>query len=122
MASEISITQRLTATKGSISRTRTRTFNADWATADYTGQVQNIATSAAGTALSLSGIAAGGWAYFTNLDATNYVEIGVQVAGTFYPVATILKGESAQFRISALTLYARANTAAVDLEYEALNP
>jgi hypothetical protein len=122
MASEIAVNQRITATKGSITRTRNRSFNADWATATYAGTVQSIAAGGtAGVALAFTGVTTGGWAYFINNDTANYVEIGVQVAGTFYPLIKLLAGEMALLRLAVLTVYARANTSAVLLEYEALN-
>jgi hypothetical protein len=122
MASEIAVNQRITATKGSITRTRNRSFNADWTTATYAGTVQSIPTTAAGTALAFTGVTTGGWAYFINNDATNYVEIGVQTGGTtFLPLVKLLPGEMALLRLAVLTVFARANTAAVLLEYEALN-
>ena len=122
MANEITFNYRMTATKGSITRTRNRSFNADWNTAKYDGKVQNIAAGGtAGVALTFAALTTGGLGYFTNLDTTNFVEIGLQVAGTFYPFAKLKAGESYPFRLAVLTLYARANTAAVDLEYEALN-
>lgn len=123
MASEIACTFRVAATKGSLTRGRNRSFNADWTTAHSTALVQTVPTTAAGTALSaLTGITAGGWGWFTNLDAVNYIEIGVQTGGTtFLPVMKLKPGEMVPFRLAVLTLFARANTASVDLEYEALN-
>jgi hypothetical protein len=79
--------------------------------------VQSIPTTAAGTALVIAaGVSTVGWAYFRNTDATNYVEIGVQVAGTFYPVIKLKATEFGCCRLAVSTLYARANTAAVNLD------
>lgn len=121
MANEISITANLTATKGSASISRSRTFSANWNTARKDSLTQAIGTTA--EALSIGGdIATPAWCHMTNLDPTNYVEIGRDVAATFYPVIRLNAGESAVFRLAAgVTFYARANTAAVDLEWNVLN-
>lgn len=54
----------------------------------------------------------------TNLDPTNFVEYGVQVAGTFYPVGELQPGETYVVRLSRNlgTLYLRANTASVEVQ------
>lgn len=63
-----------------------------------------------------------GWAYFRNRDATNYVEIGVDVAATFYPVIRLNTGESCAVRLTqGVDIYAQANTAAVILQREILD-
>jgi len=75
---------------------------------------QNVGTSE--EALEVGDIGTLGWAFFINHDATNYVEIssgsGVQA------LIRVEAGEIAgPFRLSqGATLYATANTAAVDLE------
>jgi hypothetical protein len=61
-----------------------------------------------------------GYAYLRNLDSTNYVEIGRDVAATFYPVLKLKPGEVALVRFSNVALYAKANTAAVKLQYDVL--
>ena len=101
--------------------------------------VQVVPTTAGGTVLDLGGVvpAEAGWAMFTNLDATNYVQVGIQVAGNFYSFLTILAGEqSGPIRLGSLTiplavppiptvaaptLYALANTASVSLFYVVYN-
>lgn len=123
MANEISVNVTLSATKGSISLNRPLSKSVDWTLARNSAAVQNIPTTAAGTALTINAsVTTNGWGYFNNLDATNYVEIGIQQAGTFYPLARCKAGEPAMFRVAAgVTPYARANTAAVDLEFNILN-
>ena len=56
-----------------------------------------------------------GWAFFRNLDATNFVEIGLDIAATFYPLIKLKAGEAAAFRLSNVDIYAQADTGAVDL-------
>lgn len=121
MANEISITQNISATKGNQTYSRSRSYRADWTTARMDGQTQSIGTTHEALTVSAD-VATNGMGYFTNLDATNYVEIGRDVTGTFYPVAKLKPGESAEFRVAAgVTLYAKANTAACDLDWMILN-
>lgn len=79
-----------------------------------------VPTTAAGTAISIGAITGGqeGSCMMQNLDQTNYVDVGNQVAGTFYPVARLYPGtgnkpgKPAFFDFSpGVTLYWRANTA-----------
>lgn len=77
--------------------------------------IQNIGTSYEAIVEDAS-IGTAGMAVFRNLDPTNYVEIGLEVAATFYPLLKLKAGDPpAIFRISG-ALFARANTAAVDLD------
>lgn len=123
MAAEISIVSQVTATKGNITLTRSRTFTPDWTLARHTLGVQNIATTAGGVAVDLGPtVTTPAVSYFVNLDTANYVEVGVQVGGTFYPFVRLKAGEMYVFRLAVgpTALYARANTAAVDLEFGVL--
>ncbi len=83
------------------------------------GQTLSIPTTAGGTALAgLSGLTAFGYAAFQNLDSTNYVTVGIVVAATYYPVMKLFPGEFAILRlVPAVSYYALANTAAVELFY-----
>lgn len=82
---------------------------------------QSIATT--DTALTIGSIATLGVMVVKNLDATNFVDIGSYVGGTFYPLVRVLAGERYPFRVKpGLTLYAKAGTAAVKIQktiYEA---
>ena len=58
-----------------------------------------------------------GVAYFKNLDSTNFIELGVDVSSTFYPVLRLGPGESVVCKLSpAITLYAKADTAVARLQ------
>lgn len=83
----------------------------------YVSGVQNIGTSA--EIIDLGSVATdGGSAFFRNLDATNFVEVGLDVSATFVPFLKIPPGEQCYLTgLSDKDVYARANTAAVDLEY-----
>ena len=78
--------------------------------------VANITIAAGGEALALGDVATPGIAIFSNLDITNYVEIGSFVGGTFYPFLKLGAGEQVMAKLSVVP-YARANTATVNLFY-----
>lgn len=121
MANEISITANLTATKGTSKVSRSATFSANWSVARKDSLTQVIGTTA--EALSIGAdIATNGWVHATNNDASNYVEIGRDNAGTFMPLIRLNAGESTVFRLAqGITPWARANTASVDMEWNLLN-
>ena len=116
MANEFSITSSFKLSNGNDSFTRTVSFNADQtAVGGPSPGVLSIGTSHEAVApIDISSL---GWALFKNLDETNYVEIGVEVTGSFYPLLKLLPGEQVQVRLSpAVLIFARANTAAVRLD------
>ncbi len=124
MANEISVVTRLYARNGfllvdhnvgSVAVSMTGTT--------YASGAVEYPTTAAGTAISLDGVttATMGYAFFRNLDATNYIEIGIQTGGVFYAFAKLLAGEVAVVRLNQTNApYARANTASVRLAYSIL--
>ena len=124
MASEISVTTRLYAKKSFlVVDNNVGTINADLSGSTSASGIVSIPTSAGGTALSLDGIttATMGYAFFRNIDATNYIEIGVQVGGTFYALVKLKAGEVALLRMNQTNApYARANGTAANLQYTIL--
>ena len=68
----------------------------------------------------------GGVFFFRNIDETNFVEIGITSddtsGGTFYPFLKLLAGEYAVGRLSNATIFAKADTAAVNLQFRMLSP
>lgn len=59
-----------------------------------------------------------GWAFFQNLDATNYIEIGPDSGGTMVGFIRLEPGEACALRLKpGITVKAQANTAAVKLKY-----
>lgn len=78
----------------------------------------SMGSGAAGYALELGGVVAPGLAIFVNLDANNYVEVGVQVSGTFYPFLKLdaLQHSGPMF-LGTADIYALANTDTVKLFY-----
>ena len=72
---------------------------------------------AAHEALVITDITTLGVCFFWNRDATNFVEIGVDVGATFYPLVRVNAGEYWPFRMAqGITPYAQADTAAVALQ------
>lgn len=118
MANEITVTTRFQLRKGSLTCSKQATTRADFAGTHYAANTLSIPTTSAGTSLAIgANVATAGCGYLVNTSDTNYVEIGVQVSGTFYPVMKLKPGECFPIRAATTALYARANTAAVDLEY-----
>ena len=116
MANEITVTTGLGIVKGSLNRNiPVRTFQADMAGVRVITNSQAVGT--VHEALVVGDLATAGYCTITNLDGTNYAELGVDVAGTFYPVVRVDAGKSAgPFRLSSLTRHVQSNTAAVDLD------
>ena len=116
MSDEISYKLHCSLTNGSlVDSWSTGTVNADQTTARRWCGVMGVSTVAEEvdtgdvTALSYG---------FRNLDATNYVEIGVMYGSTFCPTFEIPAGGCAFLPsgASGASLYAQADTASVDLE------
>jgi hypothetical protein len=72
---------------------------------------------AAHEALTVTDITTLGVCAFWNRDATNFVQIGVDVGATFYPVVRVNPGEVWPFRMAqGITPYAKADTGNVVLQ------
>lgn len=118
MADEITVNLRISVLKGNL----TQRFDPGALSFDMTGStgvggVASIPTTAAGTALAVGSVTTAGWCWFRNTDTANYIEVGVQVGGTFYPAMKLKAGEAGIFRLGTNAPYARANTAAANLHY-----
>ncbi len=120
MADEITVSTSLSVENGNYSFQRLITgLTFDQSAKGGQGGIQNIGF-AADEAIDVGDVTTVGWCIFRNLDDTNFVEVGIEVAATFEPMIRIEPGETALFRLSqdaGATLYAQADTAAVDLEY-----
>lgn len=118
---DITMSANFTVAKGTLKRSYARNDTASFVSGapPVASGCPTIGTSAGGEALVLQDVSSLGWARFENLDATNYVEVGVVVSGTFYPVIALLAGEYTFVRLSSgIAPYARANTGNVQLDYE----
>lgn len=121
MANEITLSASLSVRKGYLdsgARPRSRSFTLNAATPAKASGVKSF-THTTHTAIPIGDVATLGWARFENVDAANYIDIGIVVSGTFYPTARLKAGEFFPLRlVPAVTYYAKANTAAVLLDYE----
>jgi hypothetical protein len=122
MANELTVNVNIAAVKGFLNVTRSAYYQATLNGTTLSSVLQSIPTTAGGTALAIaSSVTTAGLAYFRNTDTTNYVTIGHQVSGTYYPILKLEPGEVAVSRLATLSLYALANTAAVVLEHSIVN-
>jgi len=117
MADEITPILQLTVDMNGKSRTISPTsVTEDKAASGYIDNVAYIGF-AAHEALVLGDIATPGLAYFRNCDATNFVQIGVDVAAAFVPFLKLLPGQYAMCWLATAAPYAKADTASVKLDY-----
>lgn len=116
MANEITVTVKLAAVKGFLNyRDEPGVQSITMSGSTGCGGIQAIGTSHEAVAIGDTGTA--GWAYFRNTDATNYVELGRDNAGTFIGFVKLKAGEACTMRLGTNAPYARANTASVNLQY-----
>ena len=117
MANEISYTFQIILNNGSLKdQYSSNSIAADQTTAALVRNVQEI-SNAAHSALDLGSIATPGFAVFQNLDAANYVEIGIDVGATFYPFMKLKAGEQGMVRLGIAAPYAQSDTAPISLFY-----
>ena len=117
MANELSLTLGWKYSKSNRIRTVAPvTTKHDITAATVVGQVQDIGFSAH-EALVLGDVVTPGFAWFHNLDGTNFVEIGIDVGATFYPFIKLLAGQNTCCWMGTAAPYAKADTAAVELDY-----
>jgi hypothetical protein len=120
MANALNMTCRFRATGTYLDIHRTASTTGDTAGSKWSGEIQAIGFATHEVLDIGSDIATAGWAFLRNQDATNYVEIGLVVTATFYPFAKLMPGEWAIIPLGTLSIYAKANTASVDLEHQVL--
>jgi hypothetical protein len=120
MADEIRITKKRVVVNGSLRRSLSRSYRQTQTTAKSVSQVQTIGTSH--EAIVLGDVTTPGRISAQNLSATNYVELGVVVTGTFHPFVYVAPGATEEFQLPPTAVpYARANTNPVELDYELLS-
>jgi hypothetical protein len=111
MANELTLNTSINYTKGGAIVTRTvNNYQVTISGTAVTQGVQSIPT--ADTTLSI--VAAPGYVYVKNLDATNYVQVGPDATNWFIK---LLAGQHALFPINGTALHAKANTGACNLEF-----
>ena len=101
MANEISVRVSLQITKNQLRyQSQPTGFRADM-NGNNGPTPGAVEVSVNGTDISLTQLSAmGGWCRIQNLDSTNYVEIGVEAAGVFYPLLELKAGEVIVVRLS----------------------
>ena len=116
MANELSVTMGWATDKTSrIRNVPVLTTRYDLSSALVTEGVQSIGF-AAHEAIVLGDVTTVGFAYFHNMDATNYVEIGIDVAASFHATIRLYPGQKCSTFLAAAP-YAQAAVAAVLLDY-----
>ncbi len=121
MADEVTLTYNFKYVKGNINRTASENGIKSSVAAGTPRRGANIQTIgfAAHEALVMpADIGTPGWIIVTNHDTTNFVLIGLDDAATFREVVKVGPGETQIFKLAVAAPYAKADTAAVDLEYE----
>lgn len=118
MAQEITVTARLNVAKGYlVQKFDPGSVLVDLTGTTATGGVQDIGTSTNAEALSMSDVSSAGYAFFRNTDTTNYVEIGTGTGASFAAFLKLKAGEVAVCRLGTNAPTAKANSAAVKLQY-----
>lgn len=123
MSAEIKVVASLSCTKGNF----TLPANSKQVSADQSGTgggvPGSVTATTGGVDIDATGVAALGWARLQNLDVTNWVEFGVKVGGTFYPVARLLPGEPVLLRLTSGntgTYHLKANVASCIVQVQIL--
>lgn len=118
MANEITVSASLSMQNASVTSAIARvTTGAQFAQSGvrYEAGVMHVPTTAGGTAINVALLASPGWAYFKNLDPTNFVTILNAVSGN--ALVKLKPGEVAMFRLAAAAPAALSDTAICDMEY-----
>lgn len=118
MANQISITVNASVTQGTFKDAiAPGTLNVALSAQGYAAGLQEIGFAAAEN-VTYDDVAAAdvGWCFLQNMDATNYVDYGLNDAGTLKAIGRLLPGEYAMIRLKPVAqLMAQANVAAVKL-------
>lgn len=114
MANEISISALLSISRSGATLAGTGNLSITQSGIPSSSNVQAIGTTS--EALDLGDITALGYLFLKNLDATNYVEISLQSTVTSADAfVTLLPGEFALIPTRLEAIYAKANTAGINL-------
>ena len=117
MSNEVSYQFQIILNNGKLKdQYSSNSVSATQSTAALMRNVQTI-SNAAHSALDLGSVVTPGFAVFQNLDSTNYVEVGIDVTGVFYPFMKLKAGEQGIVRLGISAPYAKANTSSVSLFY-----
>jgi hypothetical protein len=124
MANEITAVVSLSASKSgasinTVGSSGSATKQYDMTGADMASGTANIGTSDEALPIPAD-IATCKALFIKNLDATNYVEFSYGTGGSFAAVVRIDPGMSVLFRPTSTTCYVKANTAACDIFWAAV--
>lgn len=122
MSNEITYQSQILLRNGSlVDNYASGSLTANQLAAALVRNVQSIAIGAIGVdtgdILDLGSVAAPGWSVFINTDAINYVYVGFNTGGLFYPMLKLLPGEAQMIRLAIAAPYAMAIVAPVSLFY-----
>lgn len=114
MAGEMNATLQMTVTNGNFIDQINETAVIDQATgAGGAPGLQNVGFAAHEALAGVGDLTAFGRICIKNLDTTNFINWGVEVAATFYPVGRLLAGEWDWWRLDlAAALFLQADTGA----------
>lgn len=121
MADEIKYGFKVTVNNGNLQLSFSENSTADQSDVDIFSTVFDVPTSYTALDIDLNGTE--GWVMVRNLDANNFVELGVETAvATFSPVVVLDPGDVQIFRLSPGPplgggYYAQADTSSVSLEF-----
>lgn len=127
MPTDIAISVEFSGRQLGIPRFPRKVMNFDITGTDHCSVTQDIPTTAAGTLVAIpASMSTLGVGYLRNSadpvsQPTQYIDLGRQVAGTFYPVIRIYPGEEwpVRFGLATNALYAKANAATTKLQLTA---
>ena len=123
MANEIAITTKMVVANGSLKyRDEPGVKYVTQATAIVYDEVLTRTTSDATLSIGSMSSANYGYARFTNLDATNYIDIGPTSGGAIVPFIRLKAGESSGWmRLTpSITIRTQANSASVQVRVQVL--
>src|SRR5947207_780380 len=112
---DITVSMTLRYAKNKASASLSGGFGASQAGDKYEAGVQSIGTTE--ESLQKGDVGTIGWLAIRNMDATNYVEFG-STTGVYS--ITLLPGEAVCTRWNHTGVFSKANTAAVEVEYLAI--
>ncbi len=116
MADELTISLNINYLKDKVAIQRNISQKVTVSGADYSDQTQDVGHSAHEALAINSDIGTAGQVQIRNLDITNFVEVGLEVAATFYPLLKLKPGEVQLWRLSTGAPFVKANTATVKIQ------
>jgi hypothetical protein len=125
MADELTISASYSLNTTNLSESNAPgSISIDVASVAGSGGIQNVGTAV--EQITKGDTTDGGFYFFRNIDDTNFVEIGTTSddtdSGTFQPFLKLLAGEYSIGRLKEANVFAKADTAAINLQYRMVSP